>query len=134
MPASEHSNALVHIKNTLKNRVAWFYGARTSASHPDNYICHDTTPHTMDILCLRCIFHYCRLSLEKQKKKSISPLLKNTFRSRSRRRVVVRVQVSVFGVRILCRVRISGRFGRVVPDFGRTKQSPTLPPWLRARS
>ena len=56
-----------------------------------------------------------------------------TIGSRSRRRVVIRVQVWGFWVRIVCRVRILGRFGRVGPDFGLTTQSPTLRPWLITR-
>ena len=53
-----------------------------------------------------------------------------TIGSRSRRRVVVRVQVLGFCVKILCWVRILGRLGRVGTDFGFTTQSLTLRPWL----
>ena len=53
--------------------------------------------------------------------------------SRSRRRVVVCVQVFEFWVRTLCRVRISGRFGRVGPDFGHTKQRSRLQPRVITR-
>ena len=72
--------------------------------------------------------------IEKLKKKWISSFgqtqktVNSTIGCRSRRRVVVRVQVWVFRVRILCRVRISGRFGRFIPGFGLARQFPTLPP------
>ena len=55
---------------------------------------------------------------------SYDPLTKETHKkmnlstwSRFRRRVVVWVQVLVHGVRILCRVRISGLLGRISPDL-----------------
>ena len=57
------------------------------------------------------------VTFKTQKKKTNLPI-----GSRSRRVVVVSVQVWVFWVRVLCRVRISGRFGRV----GLTRQSPML--------
>ena len=56
-----------------------------------------------------------------------------TIGSLSRRRVVVSVQVWVYWVKIVCRVRMLDRYDRFGSDFGLTMQSPTLPSWLITR-
>ena len=50
-----------------------------------------------------------------------------TIGSRFRSMVLVWVQVCVSGVKFLCRVRISGRFGRVDPEFRLSTEKRTLP-------
>ena len=53
--------------------------------------------------------------------------------SRSRCSIMTWIQVWVFVIKILCRIRISGQFGRVGSDLEFTRQSMPLLPWIITR-